>query len=78
MNNDANNPGLKTSELWFTAIAGLISTILGTTAPSETTTVLIICLSITAVTYLLCRTVFKIAKLKYRADIPVSFDTKRE
>jgi hypothetical protein len=74
---DTNNPGFKTTELWLTTITGLVSTILGTTAPSETTTVLIVCLTIAAVTYLLCRTVFKVAKLKYRPSDAVSFATQK-
>lgn len=74
---DTNNPGFKTTELWLSAITGIISTILGTTAPSETTIVLIVSLSVTAVAYLLCRTFFKIAKLKYRPDSIVSFGAKQ-
>ena len=70
---DTNSPGWKTTELWLTTIVGLVNTILASTAPTPTTTTLIICLTVAAVTYLLCRTVFKIAKLKYRPDELVNF-----
>lgn len=75
MNDDTNHPGFKTTELWLASITGIISTILASTAPSETTTVLIVSVSITAVAYLVCRTIFKVAKLKYRPEI-VSSDVK--
>ena len=70
--------GFKTTELWLTSITGLINTILATAAPSQTTTVLIVCLTIAAVTYLIGRTVFKIAKLKYRPDQMVSFSAQAD
>lgn len=73
LKDETNNPGWKTTELWLTTITGLVNTILASTAPTPTTTTLIICLTIAAVTYLLCRTVFKIAKLKYRPDEVVNF-----
>jgi|GEM_PF-2586095 len=73
LNDNTNNPGWKTTELWLTSITGLVSTILASTAPAPTTTTLIICLTITAVTYLLCRTIFKISKLKYRPTEIVNF-----
>lgn len=63
----------KTTELWLTAATGLINTILASTAPSSVTTTLIICLTIMTITYILCRTIFKIHKLKYRPDEFVSF-----
>jgi phosphotransferase system glucose/maltose/N-acetylglucosamine-specific IIC component len=72
-NDDTNNPGYKTTELWLTTITGIVSTILGTTAPGETTVVLIIGLVVSAITYLICRTVFKISKLKYRPNEVVNF-----
>jgi hypothetical protein len=73
LKDETNAPGWKTTELWLTAITGLVNTILASTAPTPTTTALIICLTIAAVVYLLCRTVFKIAKLKYRPDEVVNF-----
>lgn len=78
MNDDTLTPGYKTTELWLTTITGLVSTILGTTAPSQTTTVLIVSLTVAAVTYLICRTVFKIAKLKYRPNEAVTFEVKED
>lgn len=71
--NDTNKPGFKTTELWLTSITALVNTILASTAPSTTTTALIICLSVTAVTYLFCRTAFKIARLKYHPDLVTSW-----
>lgn len=73
LNDDTNNPGWKTTELWLTSITGLVSTILASAAPTSTTSTLIICLTVTAVTYLLCRTIFKISKLKYRPTELVNF-----
>lgn len=78
MSDDVNNPGHKTTELWLTTITGIVSTILGTTAPSETTMVLIVGLVISAITYLICRTVFKISKLKYRPNEIVNFSVPKE
>lgn len=73
LKDETNSPGWKTTELWLTTITGLVNTILASTAPTPTTTTLIICLTVAAVTYLLCRTIFKIAKLKYRPDEVVNF-----
>ena len=73
LKDDTYSPGWKTTELWLTTITGLVNTILASTAPTPTTTTLITCLTIAAVVYLLCRTVFKIAKLKYRPDELVNF-----
>lgn len=73
LKDETNAPGWKTTELWLTTITGLVNTILASTAPTPTTTTLIICLTIAAVVYLLCRTVFKIAKLKYRPEEVVNF-----
>jgi len=73
MTDDTNNPGFKTTELWLTTVTGLVNTILAATAPSDVTRILIVCLTVAAVTYLICRTVFKIAKLKYRPNDPVNF-----
>lgn len=71
MHND--EPGYKTTELWLTSIISLINTILISAAPTEATIVLVKMLSVVAITYLVCRTVFKVAKLKYRPDDPISF-----
>jgi len=76
LNDSVGNPGWRTTELWLTTITGLVSTILSSAAPSDTTSTLIICLTIAAVTYLISRTVFKIAKLKYRLEEIVSFSLK--
>lgn len=68
-----NEPGYKTTELWLTAIVGAINTILVTTVPTSATIVLVVSLSVVAITYLISRTTFKIAKLKLRPDEVVAF-----
>jgi hypothetical protein len=70
---DPVKSGLKTTELWLTAITALVNVILASTAPSAITTVLIICLSVAAAIYLLCRTAFKIARLRYQPDVVTSW-----
>ena len=71
--NEDNKPGLKTTELWLTSITALVDVILATSAPSSTTTALIICLTTAAIVYLICRTTFKIARLKYQPDVVTNF-----
>lgn len=74
-----NEPGFKTTELWLTTIVGAINTILVSTSDSDNRAeviVLVVSLSVVAITYLVCRTSFKISKLKYRPDTPVSFRAK--
>jgi hypothetical protein len=71
-----NGPGIKTTELWLTTIVGVVDTILVLTSNSDNRAeiiVLVVSLSVVAITYLVCRTVFKISKLKYRPDTPVAF-----
>lgn len=72
-----DDPGYKTTELWLTSIISAINTILISTAPTSATIVLVVMLSVVAITYLICRTVFKIAKLKYRPDTPVTFKASK-
>jgi hypothetical protein len=68
----------KATELWLTAIVGVVNTILGSTAGDSVTSCLMICLTITAVSYIICRTVFKIFKLRYRPDEVVNFSAISE
>lgn len=69
--------GYKSTELWLTTISGVVSTILASTAPSQTTTYVVVGLVTSAVTYILCRTAFKIAKLKYRPNDMVAFSAPK-
>jgi hypothetical protein len=73
LNGETDTHGWKTTELWLTTITGLVNTILVSAAPNTTTNILIICLTTAAVVYLLCRTVFKIARLRYRPNEIVNF-----
>lgn len=75
---DTNQPGLKSTELWLASITGIISTILSATAPSDVTVPLIVCLAVVATVYIVCRTAFKIARLKYRPDLVTSFKVPPE
>lgn len=77
-NMPTKDDGFKSTELWLTAITGVVNTILVSTAPTHTTIVLVVCLTITAVTYLVCRTSFKIAKVKYAPDSLVEFSVKKD
>ena len=70
---DDNKPGIKTTELWLTSITALVDVILATSAPNNTTIALIVCLTTASVVYLICRTVFKIARLKYQPDVVTNF-----
>lgn len=72
---DDNKPGFKTTELWLTSITALVDVILATSAPSNTTIALIVCLTTAAIVYLICRTAFKIARLKYQPDVVTNFNT---
>jgi len=66
------------SEIWITGITGLTNTILVSTAPSHTSITLVICLSLTAITYLICRTSFKIAKIKYAPHSAIEFSAQKK
>lgn len=74
----SDTPDWKTTELWLTAIIGVINTVLGSTADNSVTACLIICLTIIAVSYITCRTVFKIFKLKYRPEEIVNFSARTD
>lgn len=74
----SNSENWKATELWLTAIVGVVNTILGSTANDSVTSCLMICLTATAVSYIICRTVFKIFKLKHRPDEVVNFSTASE
>lgn len=76
-NNINDMGGLKSTELWVTAITGVVEVILVSTAPSSTSIAIAICLTVAAVVYLICRTCFKIAKLKYAPDSAVEFAAKK-
>lgn len=69
--------GVKSTELWLTAITGVVEVILVSTAPSNTTIAIAICLTTAATVYLICRTCFKIAKLKYAPDSAVEFSVQK-
>lgn len=69
--------GIKSTELWLTAITGVVEIILISTAPSSTSIAIAICLTTAAVVYLICRTFFKIAKLKYAPDSAVEFSAQK-
>lgn len=68
----------KATELWLTAIVGVVNTILASTAGDSVTSCLMICLTVTAVSYIVCRTVFKIFKLKHRPNEIVNFSATHE
>lgn len=68
--------GIKSTELWLTTITGVVEIILVSTAPSSTTIVISVCLTTAAAVYLICRTCFKIAKLKYAPDSAVEFSVQ--
>lgn len=69
--------GIKSTELWLTAITGVVEVILVSTAPSSTSIAIAICLTVAAAVYLICRTCFKIAKLKYAPDSAVEFSVHK-
>lgn len=73
MQNIKTIDGLRSTELWLTATTGVVEVILISAAPSNITIALSVCLTAAAITYLICRTCFKIAKLKYAPDSAVEF-----
>jgi len=69
--------GIKSTELWLTTISGVVQVILVSAAPSYTSISISVCLTVTASVYLICRTCFKIAKLKYAPDSAVEFSASK-
>jgi len=69
--------GSRSIELWLTAITGVIQIIMVPTVSSDTAMVVAICLTIGSTVYLVCRTCFKIAKMKYAPDSAVEFSAQK-
>lgn len=61
------------SELWLTILTGVSNILVSSTVSVEVSKYLIICLTITTIVYIVCRTIFKIIKLKSRPDELVNF-----